>query len=54
MAANFRLPLTPTSGRIHTSFAVLLDLENVGVAFEIPLQSCKEAEIMRFFTTTSG
>ena len=35
MAAIFHLPLTPTLKSVHTSSAVLTDLENMGVAFVI-------------------
>ena len=42
----------PWCWRVFT--AVLLDPGNVGSAFEISLQSCKEAERLRFFTSTSG
>ena len=41
------LTLTPMSENIHTSSAVLANLENVGVAFGISLLSCIEAEILR-------
>ena len=39
---------------IRTSHAVMLDPENVGVAFEISLLSCIAAEILRYFICTSG
>ena len=45
MAAIFDLPVTPTSESIHNSFTVLLDPENVGVAFGISLLSYTQAEI---------
>ena len=48
MAAIFNLPLTPMSESVHISPVVLLDTENVGVAFGISLLTCIEAEIMRY------
>ena len=42
------------SESINTSPAVLLDPENVGVAFGVSLLSCLEAEILRYFICTSG
>ena len=45
MAAIFDLPLTQMSNSVHTSPAKLLDTENVGVAFEISLLSCIDAEL---------
>ena len=45
MAAMFDLPVTPTSEIIYISSSVLLDPENVGVAFGISLLSCVQAEI---------
>ena len=45
MATIFDLPVTPTSERIQTSYIVLLDPENVGVAFGILLLSCLKAVI---------
>ena len=36
-AAIFDLPLTSLSESVHASSAVLADLENVGLAFEISL-----------------
>ena len=42
------------SESVHTSPAVLLNHENIGVAFGISLLSGIEAEIMRFFLCTSG
>ena len=35
----------------HISPAVLLDPENVGVAFGVVLLSCIEVEIMRYFNS---
>ena len=49
----FDLPLTPTSESVHTSSAVLADLENVGEAFGMSLLSHK-LEILRYFISTSG
>ena len=54
MVAIFDLSVTRMSGSVHTSPAVLLDPENVGVAFGISLPSCIEAEILRYFICTSG
>ena len=54
MATIFELPLTPRSESVHTSSALLADLENVRVAFGIPWPSCIEAEILRYFIVTSG
>ena len=48
MAAIFDLPLTPMSEIVHTSSTVLVNLENVGVAFGISLLSCVQAEINVF------
>ena len=45
MAIIFDLLVTSTSERIHTSPAMLLDPENVRVAFGISLISCLQAEI---------
>ena len=45
MAAIFDLPVTATSESVHTSPAVLLDPDNVGVAVGITSQSSIEAEI---------
>ena len=45
MAAIFDLSVTRMLESVHTSPAVLLDPENVGVAFGISLLSCIEAEI---------
>ena len=46
--------LTSTSESVHTSSAVLADLENVGDDFGISLPSYIETEILRYFTSTSG
>ena len=54
MAAICDLPVTRMSKSVHTSPAVLLDPENVGVVFGISLLSCLEAEIVRYFICTSG
>ena len=54
MAAMFDLPVTPTSESMHTGITVLLEPENVGVVFEIPLLSRIEAEILRYFIRTFG
>ena len=54
IAAIFGLPLTPMSESVYTSPTVLLDPENVGVAFRISLLSSIEAEISRYFICTSG
>ena len=50
LAAIFDLPLRPTlmSESVHNSSAMLADLENVGVAFEILFPSCVQAEIYVF------
>ena len=48
MAPIFDLPVTPTSKSVHTSSAVLADLEKVHwahVAFGISFLSCIKAEI---------
>ena len=50
----FDLPLTSMSESVHTSSAVLADLENVGVVFVILLQSYIEDEILRYFLSASG
>ena len=42
------------SETVHTSPAVLTDLDIVGVAFGISLLSCKEAEMLRYFICTPG
>jgi len=44
MAAIFDLPLTAMTESVHTSSTVLLDPENVGVAFGILLIFIIEAE----------
>ena len=54
MAAIFDLPVTAISESVLISPAVLLDPENVSLAFGISLLSCIEAEIMRYVTSTSG
>ena len=48
MATIFDLPLTPILESVQTSFAVLVNLENLGVAFGISLLSCIQAEIKVF------
>ena len=49
MAAIFNLPLTPTSESVHIiPAALMLDPENVGVAFKFSLPSCVQAEIYVF------
>ena len=45
MAAIFDLLVTPISERIHTSFTVLLDPDNVGLADGILLLSYIQAKI---------
>ena len=45
MAAIFDLLVTRFSKSVHIISAVMLDPENVGVAFGISLLSCVEAEI---------
>ena len=47
MAVIFNFPFTPISKSVHTSSAVLLDPENVGLASGILFLCCIEAEIMR-------
>ena len=54
MAVIFALPLTPMLDSVHTSTAELLDPENVIVAFGLSLLSNIEADILRYFTCTSG
>ena len=54
MAAIFDISVTATSERVHISPAVLLDPENVGVVLVISSLSSIEAEILRYFTSTSG
>ena len=54
MAAILDLSLTPMSESVQISLAVLLDPENVGLAFGISLLSFIEAEILRCFIYTSG
>jgi len=53
-AAIFDSPLTPMSETVHTSSAVLMDPEHVGVAFGISLLSSVQAEVLRYFLCTSG
>ena len=43
MAAILDLPLTPMSESVHTSSAMLADLEMYGLAFGIALLSCNGA-----------
>ena len=50
----FDLPLIPTSESVLTSSVVLADLENVVDGFGISLPSYIEAEILRYFISTSG
>ena len=45
MAAMFGLPVSPMSESIRTSFILLLDPENVGVAFGISLLYYIQVEI---------
>ena len=54
MAAILNLPLIPMSESVHTSSAVLADLENVGVASEISLLTHVETEILHHFICNSG
>ena len=54
MADIFDLSVTATSERVHISPSVLLDPENVGIDFGISSLSSTEAEILRYFTSTSG
>ena len=49
MVAIFFLPLNLISESVRISSAVLVDLENVGVAFGFSLLSCSEAENLRYF-----
>ena len=42
------------SESVYTSWAVLLDPKNVGVAVGISLLSCIEAELLCYFISTSG
>ena len=46
--------LTPMSKSVHTSSAVLANLENVGADFGISLQYCIEAEIVHYLICTTG
>ena len=46
MATIFDLPVTPMMESVHTSSAVMADLENVGVASGISLLSWIKAEIL--------
>ena len=48
MATIFDLPLTSTSESVHISSNMLVNLENVVVAFGISLLSCVQAEINVF------
>ena len=50
----FDLPLIPTSESVHTSSALLADLENVVDNFGISLPFYIEAEILRYFMSTSS
>jgi len=54
VAAIFGILVTLMSESVHTSPGVLLDYENVGVAFEISLLSNVEAEITHYSICTSG
>ena len=54
LTAIFDLLVTRMSESVHTSPATLLDPKNVGVAFGISLLSSLVAEILRYFTSTSG
>ena len=54
MADIFDSPLIPLSNSVDISPTELLDPENVGKAFGIPLLSSIEAEILRYFIRTSG
>jgi len=54
LAAILDLRLPPTATSIDISSIVFLDLENVGVAVGIAVLSCIEAEILRYFLSTSG
>ena len=54
MAAIYDLSVTRMSESVHTCPAVLLDPENVGVAFGIASLSSVEAEVLRYFICTSG
>ena len=49
MVAIFIEPLSPIAESVHTSPVVLLNPENVGVAFGISLLSCIEAENIALF-----
>ena len=48
------LLFTPTLASVHISSAALADFENVVDDFEILLLSYIEAEILRYFMSTSG
>ena len=52
--AIFNWPLTPMSESVHTIIAVMLDPYNLDLAIGVSLLSCIEADIMRYFTYTSG
>ena len=54
MAAIFDLPVTAMLERVHISRAMLLDPENVGIAFGISSLSSIKAETLRYFICTSG
>ena len=50
----FKLLAAGMSKSVNTIPAALLDYETVGVAFGISSLSSIEAEILRYFTSTSG
>ena len=54
VAAIFDLLVTATPERVQISPTMLLDPENVGVAFRTSSLSCIEVEILRYFIRTSG
>jgi len=54
MAAILDLRLPPLAHSIDIGPIVFLDFENVGVAVGIAVLSCIEAEILRYFLSTSG
>ena len=54
MAAIFDLLVIRMSESVHTISAVLLDPENMGIAFGISSLSGIEAEVLRYFICTSG
>jgi hypothetical protein len=54
MAAIADLPVTSTSESIHNSLTVLLDLDNVSVAVEIPLRQLFKIRYLSYINYVCG